>query len=159
MYKKSQMVGQIFIFVLAIVLIGFILLFGYNSIAKFKGKMDNVALVKLKSDLASEVQTISADYGSVKISDFDISEGVTDVCFIHTHPYMPTDINSDYPIMDDSVESGAKKNVFLIKDNTVEESFFIGAIALTENFKCFDVVANKIKVKFEGAGNHAKISE
>lgn len=153
------MVGQIFIFVLAVVLIGFILLFGYNSIAKFKGKMDNVALIKLKNDLTLEVETISADYGSVKIRNFELPEGVTDACFIDSHPFMPSSINSDYPIMDDSVGSNAKKNVFLIKDNSVEESFFIGAIDLNEDFKCFDAIRSQIKVKLEGAGNHAKVSE
>lgn len=166
---KSQMIGQIFIYVLAVILIGFILIYGYNAITTFREKSEQVFFVKLKNDLSNMVEIISPDYGSVKIRSFDVGD-YSKVCFVKNFGGFPDPIPSpslfdDYPIMKDSVQSKVEKNVFLIKQR-VEDSFFIGDITVDEDadgveddIMCIQAVSNRIEIKFEGKGDHALLAK
>lgn len=62
-------------------------------------------------------------------------------------------------MIEDSISDKLKDNAFLIKDNLVEESFFIGNIDVDSsgNILCVPLTNNQIELKIEGKGNHAKI--
>ena len=60
--------------------------------------------------------------------------------------------------MKDSVEDEVEKNLFLI-ENSVRESFFVGDVDVTSDVYCFNTVNNRIRIKFEGKGNHALLAE
>lgn len=155
------MIGQVFIYVLTIILIGFILVYGYNAITTFGEKSEQVSFIKLKSDLSNIVEIITPDYGSVKIRSFDVPGGYNKVCFIKNFPSFPSLSGTSYPIIEDSVNSGVKKNMFLIKEGA-EESFFIGDIEVVSEdneILCVEVVSNMITVKFEGKGDHALLAK
>ena len=162
---KSQMIGQIFIYVLAVILIGFILIYGYNAITTFREKSEQVFFVKLKNDLSNMVEIISPDYGSVKIRNFEVS-GYNKVCFVKNFPdFPPTLSGTGYPIMEDSVNDKVERNVFLIKDGTIE-ALLIGDITvdkdndgIEDDIICIRVVSNRIEIKFEGKGDHALLSK
>ena len=79
---KSQMIGQIFIYVLAVIIIGFILVFGYKAIKSFTERSEQVSFVKLNGDLSNMVEIIAPDYGSVKIRSFDVPSEYRKVCFV-----------------------------------------------------------------------------
>ena len=165
---KSQMIGQVFIYILAVVLIGFILIYGYNAITTFIEKSNQISFAKLKNDLSNIVEIVSPYYGSVKIRSFEVP-GYNKVCFVKNYGGFPVPIPfslfDDYPIMKDSVQSKVKKNVFLIKKRT-EESFFIGDITIDEDndgieddIMCIQIIRNRIKIKFEGKGDHALLAK
>lgn len=160
--KNAQIVGQIFIYVITVIIIGFILVYGYNAIKGFIDRSEQVSFIKFKNDLSNTVEIISPDYGSVKIKSFEVPSDYSKVCFVKNFPDFPSLSGTNYPIMDDSVNSKVQKNVFLIKE-TVKESFFIGNIdVISDNDKylCVDVVNNKINnIKFEGKGDHASLSK
>src|SRR3989338_5644355 len=58
--KKGQIVGQIFIYVLAIVVMGAILIFGYNAIADFRSKSSQVSTIRIQSDVSSALESLSS---------------------------------------------------------------------------------------------------
>lgn len=163
--KKAQMMGQVFIFLLATLLIGFILIFGYNSIKKFNDKVDTVGLAKFKDDLSNTVGVVSTDYGRVKTQSFSAPAGITKICFVKSFPELIADttsptnghIFSEYPLMKDSIDSQVNQNVFLISSK-VEESFYIGEIDVDGEISCIEKVSGNFKIRFEGKGNHALIS-
>lgn len=163
--KKSQ-IGQIFIYVLTLVIISFILIYGYNAIKNFKEKSEQISLVKFKNELSNIVEIISPDYGSVKIRNIEVPSGYDEVCFVEYYkgnfPLINTpSLFDNHPILKDSVNSGVKKNVFLIREIT-EKSFFIGDIKVISDdnkILCFKVANNIIKIKFEGRGDHALLSK
>ena len=171
------MIGQIFIYILSLVLITFVLIFGYNAITSFRQGSEKVLSVRFQSDLSNMVEIISPDYGSVKIKSFELPSGFNQVCFIKNYNSTTDNVNafptwtinplqSDLPaaaytIIKGSADSKIKKNTFLIKDNTVGEDIFIGNIDVDANGEilCLTAVSRNIKIKFEGKGDHALLSE
>ena len=173
------MIGQIFIYILSLVLITFVLIFGYNAITSFRQGSEKVLSVRFQSDLSNMVEIISPDYGSVKIKSFELPSGFNQVCFVKNYnstattkdqafPNLPpTNLTyldlptAAYTIIKGSVDSKIKKNTFLIKDNTVGEDIFIGNIDVDANDEilCLTAVSRNIKLKFEGKGDHALLSE
>jgi len=163
--KKSQMIGQVFVYIVTVVVVGLILLFGYNAIMTVKGKSDEIILTKFKSDVANLVEITSSDFGTVKIKNFELPARYTQACFVKNYGGFPdastsSTLFSKYPIMKDSVQDKVNKNLFLVEDG-VRVSFFVGDIDVDDTYGvlCFSSVNNRIRVRVEGKGNHALLAE
>jgi uncharacterized membrane protein len=154
---KAQLIGQVFIYVITIVIVSFVLLLGYNAITSFNEKANQVSFLQFKNDLQNTVESLSFDFGSVKIRNFVLPDNIKLVCLVKNFPNMPSLSGTDYPIIENSVNSGVNKNVFLISQN-IEESFYIENIDLSEDLFCKPVVGSEIKFKIEGLGDHALLS-
>jgi len=155
--NKGQLFGQIFVYIMAIIIVSALLLFGYKAIKTFTDKSEDVALLQLKKGLESTVKSISLDYGSVSVKKYSLPSGIKKVCFVHSFPEMPRLSSTSYPLIEDSVNSKVDKNVFLLSDS-VADSFSIGPIAASEPLLCIDAVGIELTVRFEGKGNHAYVS-
>ena len=84
--RKAQMTGQIFIYILSIVVVSLILLYGYNAIKNFGKRSEEVDFVRFKTQLESfSRQLAGAGSGSVKISEFKIPGRYTEVCFVDSY--------------------------------------------------------------------------
>lgn len=155
--NKAQLYSQIFIYVLTIILISFILVYGYNAVQNFKKRAEQVSCLKFKNDLVNSIESISSDFGSIKRKDLQLCASYSKVCFVETFvsPNLPYDID---PIIKDSILSGTGRNVFLVED-IAKESFYSGKISVEPDVLCIRVVNNKISLKLEGKGNHALLSQ
>ena len=156
--KKTQLYGQIFIYILTIVLTSFILVYGYNAVNNFKKRAEQVSCLKFKNDLKNAVESISSDFGSVKRKDFQLCAGYTKVCFVESFesPNLPYGVD---PILKDSVLSNSGKNTFLFDVyNSAKESFYIGKISVNPDVFCIEAINNKVSLSLEGKGNHAMLS-
>ena len=164
--KKSQAHTQIFIYIIAMILFSFILIYGYNAIKGFKDKSEQIAYIKFKTDLVSTVKRISPDYGTLKREEFFIGGEYSKVCFVQSYKrgvlttFVSTTDWKDDLIVKDSVEGGVDKNVFLFT-TTFQESFDIGKITVGTNIKydCIPVINGKVKIQFLGQGDHTDISQ
>ena len=154
---KAQ-ISQIFIYVTTIIIVAFILLYGYRAIFVFKEKSEQVSFIQFKNDIENTIETLSLDFGSVKVKEFILPENTNVVCFVKNYPSIPLLADTNYPIIEDSINSGVKKNVFLISDD-VEESFYVDKISTAQDLLCVRSQANKIKLRMEGVGDHTFISE
>lgn len=156
---KGQAQAQVFVYVLAVVIAGAILLYGYNAIGSFSSQVDEVGILTLKSDLTSAVKVISTDYESTKIYNsahpLSVPPEFDFVCF--TQSGATIDANN-YPLIHDSVISNARSNVFLVK-NIMERSFYVGNIVVDDSsgFFCTPVLNGNIHLKLEGLGDKARI--
>lgn len=155
--QKSQIYGQIFIYILTLVLISFILVYGYNSIQIFKDRADKVSCLKLKNDLSNAVEGMISDFGSVKIKEFQLCAGYTSICLVESFESPAIPDNTD-PIIKDSILSGTGKNVFLLED-AAKESFYAGKISVEPDVLCIKTSNNKIRLKLEGRGNRVLLSK
>lgn len=158
--KKSQIYGQIFIYILTLVLVSFILIYGYNSIQNFKKRAEQVSCLKFRNDISSAVESITSDYGSVKRKYLQLCSGYNKVCFVEStrHPNIPAGTD---PIIADSINSNTGKNVFLV-ENAAKESFYAGNISVISasgDVLCISARNNQISLKLEGRGNYALLSE
>ena len=154
---KGQMIGQVFIYLITLVLVSFLMFYGYRAISTFKEKTDQVSYIQFKNDMQNTIETLSLYFVSVKVKKFEVEENINIVCFVRNFPGMPSISGTRYPVIEDSVNSGLDKNVFLISDN-VEESFFAGKISSAEDFFCVPSIEGKIELRMEGMGDHTVIS-
>lgn len=155
--EKGQIYSQIFIYILTIVLISFILVYGYNAVQNFKKRAEEVSCLKFRNDLQNAVEGISSEFGSIKRKDLQLCNGYSKVCFVESFekPNLPAYVD---PIIKDSVLSNTGKNVFLI-GNLARESFYAGKISVEPDVICVTTVNGKVSLKLEGKGNHVLLEE
>jgi len=141
--KKGQLIGQIFIYIIAVILVAFILGYGYKAIVSFREKSEQVSFIQFKIKLQNAVETITSDFGSVKILELPIPRNFEEVCFVKTYPSDTPEVisDSDYPIISDSTSTEVKKNVFLV-ENIAKDSFYVGKIDLNNNLYCINVTCS-----------------
>jgi hypothetical protein len=163
--KKAQNVGQIFVYILAIVIVGIILLFGYNAIRDMTKRMNDIGIVDFQKSLESDIKTTTSQYGTLLTKEYQLSNDYKEVCFVRNYFTSNTDSLEitqldNHPLIKDSVESNTAKNTFLIQNNgQLAESFQMGTISLGDvDFKCFNVKNSRLTIRMEGKGNHIVIS-
>ena len=153
---KAQ-ISQVFIYLMTIIVAAFILFYGYRAISVFTEKSEQVSFIQFKNDMENTVTALSLDFGSVKVKEFALPGNINTLCFVSNYPSMLNLNNSKYPIIENSVNSGVRKNVFLI-GNGIDESFYVDNIEAAESLLCMDAVSGKIKLRMEGKGDHTLIS-
>jgi len=166
--RKSQLYSQIFAYILAIVIISFIIVYGYTAVSNFKNRAEQVACLKLKSDLQAAIESISTDFGTVKRKDIQLCAGYREICFVEG--YEDFDINTPAiynptpypvpidPIIKDSIKSETGRNVFLV-DNIAKDSFYVGNISVYDDVYCIKAVNNEVSLRLEGKGDHTELRE
>ena len=168
--RKSQLYGQIFIYILTIVIISFIIVYGYTAVSNFKNRAEQVACLKLKNDLQAAIESISTDFGTVKRKDVQLCAGYREICFVES--YDGFDINNPTikvsppivplppvdPIIKDNIVSETGRNVFLV-DNIAKDSFYVGNISVEEDVYCIRAVNNEVSLRLEGKGDHTELRE
>jgi len=167
MEKKSQVAGQIFVYILAIVIVGVILLVGYNAIVYIMDKMNTVGEKDLEQKLRSSVKQTAPRFGTTRVFEFSIPEKYNEICFTDS-----TDPSADwsslssegYPVIADAkMDPNNKESIFLLQGNhQFGTSFEIEKIHIEKNAKpwwCTDrFVGSSLRLRFVGEGSAVKIS-
>ena len=161
--KKAQNVGQIFIYILAVVIVGVILAFGFRAIMDFSDKTEEVALAKFQKNFGATVKSITNQYGTLRTSEFQISNEFQDVCFLNNYDFDPSEqmniVLEDHPLIYDTLRGdNPTTNTFLISNKGRIEDYEIGSIKLDSNFECFNVTKGTVTLRLEGKGDHIIIS-
>lgn len=155
--KKSELHSQIFIYILTLVLISFIVIYGYNAIKNFKKRAEQISCLKFKNDLGNAVESVSSDFGSVKRKDLQLCADYTQVCFVESFDKLIMPSGTD-PVIRDSISSKSGKNVFLVS-YIAKESYDIGKISVEPDVLCIKSVNNKISLRLEGKGDHVDLRQ
>jgi hypothetical protein len=155
--KKGQIIGQVFIYVITILVFGIVLLYGYKAIGSMSKKADQVMLIQLKKDIADAVE--KTDYGSVLKYELTLPGKYNEVCFIDLPDDANIVMNSDYPLVYDSWIDKVSANMFLIQDKGTIESSYIGNIIIDDpNYFCTKGIQGKLSVRLEGKGTKVRLS-
>jgi hypothetical protein len=164
MNSKAQVIGQVFIFIIAGIVFVLILGYGYKAIMGFIEKGEKVELIDFRNELDSAITVIKRDYGSVQRVDLRIPPNIKEVCFVTSNPddikssAWQDNLKQKSQMMYDSWLMGSGKNVFLLPKRT--DDLQIGDILIDpEGFLCAPVSGSKVSLRVEGTGNRAKISE
>ena len=153
--KRSQLYSQIFIYILTILLVSFILIYGYNAVQTFRDRAEQVSCLKFKNDLRNAISGILSDFGTVKNEDFELCGTYTQVCFVESFKRIDKNnlpFNVD-PIIKDNILSGAGRNVFLV-EKIAKDSFYAGNISVDQDVMCVNALNSKVSLRLEGKGNH-----
>lgn len=155
MEKRGQ-VGEAVKYLLiaaAIILVAF---FGYSIVQKVSGKACNAEIAQFEISLKNLDKAVK--YSSVKEFTEQVPCDADEIYFFD----LSRDINLDFlghlPLLKDSVESKAEKNVFLVKDNKLMDSFYAGNLDIDfPNYICFLPKSGKINFFLEGKGTKAAV--
>ena len=155
--KKAQIMGQVFVFILAAALFILILTYGYKAIAGFGKRSEQVALIEFQTQLESSVKSISLDYGSIKKIELTLPTKYTEICFVDLELPPSEDFEQIHPRMYEAWETQTQ-NVFL---TPMEEApINAGKIFLgPSGFLCLPITSGKLNLRFEGLGDKASIAE
>lgn len=164
--KKSQIYGQIFIYLLTIILVAFILIYGYNAIDRLRRGANQVECLKFRNDIKNSIEGISSDFGRIKKVDLNLCSPYRQVCFAETFRKINKNsirfnINPIDLIIKDSIISDSDSNAFLM-DKIAKEPFYAGNITIADpNYDvfCVKAVNGRIILKLEGKGNHVAVSQ
>jgi hypothetical protein len=137
--KKSEVHTQIFVYLIAMVVISLVLLYGYNAIKGFMLRSDEVNLVQFKTDFINAIDAQSHEYQSVIRKTLFLPPGYTTLMIIDSELWTSVNgaaslknfMKDGYPLVLDSWISGVDKNVFLIGKNKME-SFYAGKIIFSQ---------------------------
>jgi len=173
--KRAQIAGQVFIYIIAIVVVGLIVAYGYSAIKGFTQRGEEVEYITLRTGLENSVKSIISDYGSIKRPDMDIPGKYEMICFVdksrsgdaqNTAMCSPQQGLDSFhqPIACSGWKTG-RDNVFLIPDGS--ESFDVGTIMISNEgkpysgqpFVCLEVINNKIRLQLKGLGDKVEVSE
>ena len=83
--KKAQMIGEIFVFILAGFVFVLILLYGYKAITSFLGTQEVVQVTDFKTDLEAKIKGIRLSFGSVRKAELTLPAKFTTFCVADPH--------------------------------------------------------------------------
>jgi len=164
--KRAQIVGQVFIYILAIVAFAAILGFGYIIIDILLQKQCDVKSIKFKTDLESTFTGIFGSYGKVRNNlDFTLPCETKKVCFV--------DFDNSVKICDSGLATPqacnymdtytdydkTEQNVFL--DPPSEIKLKVSPIKFDKDVStyCISAKSGRIKLRLEGKGTYVQVSE
>ncbi|MFQ5475146.1 MAG: hypothetical protein ACE5DM_04885 [Candidatus Nanoarchaeia archaeon] len=178
--KKAQMPGQIFVYILAIIVVGGIIAYGYTAIKDFSDRGEQVAFLSFKQAFENNVKTMVSDYGTIKRPDFAVPSKYRKVCIVdfkkgYTSGFVSDtatcvlgDQKKSEPLVCSSWKQGAQQyvsnpgaqstlsNVFLTPDGT--DSFHVDKISVPDGMLCAPVENGKIKLQMKSTGDSVEVT-
>lgn len=173
MKKKAQIQSQMFIYLLAIFIIGLLLLFGVKSILQLFKQADDIDFLTFKTEIEAASQRIASNYGKWEKLTFTLSSHVEKICFVQHKAYPEAAIfykdqeglclaqHPDYDfLVCDAWKEGVLYNVYPLpfSDFQAGEGIYLGELEVRNNqgkhYLCMPVSNGKITIKLVGQGNH-----
>lgn len=151
-----------FMYIMTIVVIGLIILFGYKAIGNLMEVGDTASKVRFQKDFQNSVAQ-GRSYGRITTHTFAVGDDYSHVCMIDRRAFK-TDILSasrtvKNPLIRDSVETGAPENAFLVLEDGTLEPYEVEDLEVDEGGLCVQVSSGRVRMRFEGKGNRVKVSE
>lgn len=158
MFSKKSQTQQVFVYILTVIIVGMVFLFGYKSITYFMAKGDIVTLADFKKKITDEVRIVGPEYGKVDRREFFPGGKYSEICFVDSDANSP-EIPNTYPVIKDLIGSKIPENAFLLSAKQLKEKFDVGKIEITGRFLCVNLVSGRLKLQFEGLGDRTLIKK
>lgn len=157
--KKGQIVGQIFIYIMVVIVVGVIMLFGYNGIQNILEKKCQVEQLQFKTDIENMIGKYNG-YGSVEIKTITTPCDYDEVCFVSVDANKAgfgCDANG---IIKSAYDEHVKQNIFVVSKG---RTFPIGYSNLlttnkTQECTCVKQKNGNFYLKFIGQGSHTNVT-
>lgn len=157
-HKKSQIAGEVFVYIIGAVIFTLVIIYGYRAINDFRARSDQVSLIEFSQDIKNTVKRISSG-SDVEKKTFFMPQKYTEVCFVDIRQPASTcpGFASSYPLIYNSWDDGVEQNIFLIPHSDLK--IYVGNIEVSGNCECISVENHKIDLRLEGRGDSTLISE
>jgi hypothetical protein len=156
--RKGQ-TQQVFIYIMVILIVGAVLLFGYKAIDKLFNQTCDVDKVSFQTDIKSMLNDYSS-YGDEGSEELKAPCGYTLLCFADSGilPENVPQIEAVNQLMFYEVSSNTGNNVFLIKGKNEIISFqgmdniVVPGNSTAPQFTCIDAKSNTFYLRLSGIG-------
>lgn len=156
--SKGQIIGQVFIYITAVVVIGVIALMGYNAITSMVNKSCSVEQVTFKSEIENLIEKYSG-YGSVTKKSISAPCGYEEVCFVSAKAtgsiFCP-----ENKLIEGSWSPSIKQNIYAIsKKSTIAVGY--AKLLSVENITkctCIKSVNGRFDLTLKGEGSATVVS-
>ena len=160
MNKNSQILGQIIVYILAVIIFILILGYGYKAIDQFLEKSKTVAFLEFKTELETEIESIRRDYLSIKTVTLNIPPELNTLCLVDSE--QSGNLQGTYPLLYQLWLSGSE-NVFLLPITKQEGAIKLKNIIVfdaqnNQGFTCFENLHGTVTFRLEGLGDNVKIT-
>jgi hypothetical protein len=160
MNKHAQIIGQVFVFILAGIVFVLILGYGYKAIMSFMERGEQVQLLDFRNQLDSTFSIIKRDYGSVQRVDVRVPPKTEQVCFVNTPPELTGPqqqaLETRYPLFASAWSTGSE-NIFLIPRQPTP--ILVKDIqVMSAGYCCIAAVNGRVSLRVEGTGNKALLA-
>ncbi len=157
--RRAQILGQVFVLMLASIVFIMILVYGYKAISQFTQRSEQIGLLDFENDLKNSVKAISLDFGSVKRVDLTLPTRYLQLCVFCTQDQTgdcdpSPQFLDDHPLLVESWQGGSQ-NVFLIPLS--ETPILIDGVEANDGAFCAPVIDGKVSLRLEGKGDHALV--
>lgn len=155
--NKKAMAQQVFLYILTLIILATIFIFGFKAVNNLRGKSEQAELVAFSKEIKDDVSSMlrSLDEGrrsysvpAAKICFLDMGytgdKGGSGLC-----------TNGD-PVLCEIWKSGADKNVYL--DNEKLPSFRLDDITIEQGFLCKELEQGRLELNMKGTGDKVVIS-
>jgi len=162
--KKGQIIGQVFVLILASIIFILILFYGYSAVSQFGERSEQVALIDFENDLRNSIKGISLDFGSVKRLDLNVPNKHRTICVFCSPDFDPDwsgcntpnpTFAAAHPLLMETWQGGSQ-NVFLLP--LAEIPIIIDRVEVQDLAFCADVVEGRVSLRLEGKGDRALVS-
>ncbi len=152
--KKGAIQGQIFIYILTLIVTSLVLVYGYRAIRNILDTSEEVLEARLMQSLRSEIEKISTDYGSVRNRNFETPGNTREVCFLNNYQACTP---PSKPELAGFLETG--NNVFIISSAGAVSYMQVSKIDVAGCLLCVPVSGSRFSIRLEGLGDGARISQ
>jgi len=155
MMKRGQIMGQIFIMVVAALVFILVIMYGYRAIKSFIARSDETSLIDFKTELESSIDIIKTDFGSRQQAKFVLPKKYTEVCILSTAEGLNP---SSPPPLYNSAWKTRTENVFLVPKQETPIWVDDVEVAGGNYWGCFNIVNGRLNLWLEGKGDRVIVS-
>ncbi len=165
MDRKGIGVGQVFVYIIAIITFALIMIFSFKALFGFVANLQKVEFVQFKSDLENSIQQLHSEFGAIRQEEFFTPKHFQQICFIDLD-YAPTSVEVSSLCDLDSIACNAwtdssgfameEENVFL--QPPAEVKIKVPRLELNQGFLCAPIRNGKFILILEGRGDRTKLS-
>ncbi|MFT4310512.1 MAG: hypothetical protein ACMXYC_02680 [Candidatus Woesearchaeota archaeon] len=171
--KKAVDTNQMFVFVISLVIVGLVLLFGTRTILQFNDRQSEIQYLQFQNNLEDRFENLR--YGETRYVDMRVPRQFRHICFIDISDELrgslpgqtrnvTTDDNVHHrPITstwEDIVDRGSqiRFNVFLIEQQ-VSRQFYVENLHInsTKGYECFDIINKNLQFYVENKGTYKEL--
>ena len=163
-HRKGQIAGQIFIYIMAVIIIGIIALIAYKAIGIILEKTCNAERISFQTEIEGLIEKHNS-FGSVNIESLSAPCDYETICFVSAQDILDYD-NSGYncpnSIIEFSVEERVKQNIFAVSPKGTIPMGYSDLVSLnatyTDRCMCITERNGNFNLRFTGRGASTEIN-
>jgi hypothetical protein len=159
--NKAQIIGQVFIYILAGLVFILIITYGYRAVQYFLERQEQVVMVDFRTDLETAVENVKRDFGTVRKVTLALPSQYFGVCFLD--PVACSSATPELVLPNQKISVPWAQDACAVKSANVfvvprTLDLYLPDLQVSGGFVCIPNV-NGVTVRLEGTGKKAKVSQ